>query len=115
MLLGPVAMIKGSSTCLCLHSSPLGPKKFLILNVIGVLCYFPPLAILQRNVRIFRRNVDKAKMEVRARMEDFLVKAFEKFYVEIWSYMKLKDVLEVLPMLMLENFMGWFFFIWGHE
>jgi hypothetical protein len=64
---------------------------------------------------VFRRNVDKAKMEVRTRMEDFLAKAFEKFYVEIWSYMKLKDVLEVLAMLMLENFIGWFFFIWEHE
>jgi hypothetical protein len=65
------------------NSSPLEPKKLLILNVNGVLCYFPPLAILQRNARMFRRNVDKAQMEVRARVEDFLAKAFEEFYVEI--------------------------------
>jgi len=109
--LGPVAMIKGSSTRLRVRSSPLGPKKLLIFNVNGVLCYFPPLAILQRNVKVFGRNVDKAKMEVKARVEDFLVKAFEKFYVTICSCMKLEDVLEVLPMFMLENFVDWFVFI----
>jgi hypothetical protein len=54
---------------------------------------------------MFGRNVDKAKMEVRAKVWDSLVKAFEKFYVTIWSCMKLEDVLEVLPMHMLENFM----------
>jgi hypothetical protein len=29
--------------------------------------------------------------------------------------MKLEDMLEVLPMLMPENFMDWFIFIWGQE
>jgi hypothetical protein len=111
VLSGLVAMIKGSSTCLCVCSSPLGPKKLLIFNINGVLCYFPPLAILQRNAKVFKRNVNKAKVEVRARVEDFLAKAFEKFYVAIWSCMKLKDVLEVLPMLMVEIFMDWFIFI----
>jgi hypothetical protein len=54
-------------------------------------------------------------VEVRTRVEDFLAKAFEKSYVTIWSCMKLEDVLEVLPMLMFKNFVGWFVFIWGHE
>jgi hypothetical protein len=108
-------MIKGSSTRLRVHSSRLGPKKLLIFNVNGVLCYFPLLAILQRNARVFGRNVDKAKMEVKARVEDFLAKAFEKFYVTIWSCMKFEDVLEVLPMFMPENFVDWFVFIWGCE
>jgi hypothetical protein len=29
--------------------------------------------------------------------------------------MKLEDVLEVLPMFMLESFLDWFIFIWGCE
>jgi hypothetical protein len=32
---------------------------------------------------MFGRNVDKAKVEVRFGMEDFLVKAFEKKFVAI--------------------------------
>jgi hypothetical protein len=46
-------MIKGSSTCLHVCSSPLGPKTLLIFNVNDVLCYFPPLVVLQENVRVF--------------------------------------------------------------
>jgi hypothetical protein len=37
-------------------------------------------------------------------VEDFLAKALKNFYIVIWSCMKLEDVLKVLPMLMLENF-----------
>ncbi len=44
-------------------------------------------------------------------MEHFLAIAFQRFYIIIWSGMKLEDVLEVLPMLMLEKFV----FIWGHK
>ncbi len=64
---------------------------------------------------MFGRNVDKAKVEVKVGVEDFLVKAFEKFYVAIWSCMKLEDVLEVLPMFMPKKFVDWFLFIWGRE
>jgi hypothetical protein len=113
--LGPIAMTKGNSTRLHISSSPLGPKKLLIFNVNGVLCYFPPSIVLQGNVRLFGRNVDKAKVEVRARLEDFLLKAFEKIYVAIWFCMKLQDVLEVLPMFMPTNFMDQLVFIWGCE
>ncbi len=108
-------MTKGNSTRLHISSSPLGPKKLLIFNVNGVLCYFPPSIVLQGNVRLFGRNVDKAKVEVRARLEDFLLKAFEKIYVAIWFCMKLQDVLEVLPMFMPTNFMDQLVFIWGCE
>jgi len=87
----------------------------LILSINGVLCYFPSSTILQGNVRVFGRNVDKAKVEVRVGAEDFLMKTFEKFYVAIWSYMKLGNVLGVLPMFMLENFVDQFIFIWGRE
>jgi hypothetical protein len=54
-------MTKGSSTRSCVRSSPLGPKNLLILNVNGVLCYFPPSAILQGNARMFGRNVTRPK------------------------------------------------------
>jgi hypothetical protein len=112
---GLIATTKDSSTCSCVLSSPLGSKKLLILNVNGVLCYFPPSSVPKRNVRKFGRNVDKAKVEVKTKVEDFLVKENEKIYVTIWSCMKLQDVLEVFPMLMPKNFMDQFVFIWGCE
>jgi hypothetical protein len=65
-------MIKGNSTHSHVHSSPFRPKKLLILNVNGVLCYFSPSIVLKGNARVFGRNVDKAKVEVRVGMEDFL-------------------------------------------
>ncbi len=70
---------KGNSTHSRVHSSPLEAKKLLILNINGVLCYFPPSTILEGNVRVFGRNVDKAKVEVKASVEDFLAKAFKNF------------------------------------
>ncbi len=54
-------------------------------------------------------------MEVRIGVENFLHKSFQKFHIIIWSRMKLGDVLEVLPMLMLESFLDRFILIWGHE
>jgi hypothetical protein len=95
-------MTKGSSTCSCVLSSPLGPKKLLIFGINGVLCYFPPSIVLEWNARKFGKNVDKAKVEIR--MEDFLVKAFENNYITIWSCMKLEHVLEVPPMFMPKTF-----------
>jgi hypothetical protein len=108
-------MTKGSSTRLHICSSPLGSKKLLIFNVNGVLCYFPPSIVLQGNVKLFGRNVDMAKVEVRARLEDFFAKVFENNYVTIWFCMKLEDVLEVLPMLMPKIFVDCFVFIWECE
>ncbi len=64
---------------------------------------------------MFRNIVDKTKVEVKARMEIFLNKGFQKFHIVIWSCMKLEDVLEVLPMFMLESFLDQFIFIWGCE
>jgi hypothetical protein len=64
---------------------------------------------------MFGKNVDKAKMEVRFRVENFLAKAFKKFHNAIWSCMKLKDVQEVFPMLMPNNFVDQFVFILGCE
>jgi hypothetical protein len=64
---------------------------------------------------MFGKNVDHTKVEVRARVENFFSKAFQKFHIIIWSCMKLEDVLEVLPMLMRESFLDQFVFIWGCE
>jgi hypothetical protein len=110
-----MALIKGTSMHSCLHSSPLRPKKMLIFNVNGMFCYFTPSTVLQGNAKVFGRNVDKTKMEVKVGVENFLVKAFEEIYVAIWSCMKLENVLKVLPMFMPENFLNWFVFIWGCE
>jgi hypothetical protein len=64
---------------------------------------------------MFGRNIDTSNVEVRAGVEHFLSNAFKRIYIIIWSYMKLEDVLEVLPMLMLKKFLNEFIFIWGHE
>jgi len=69
------------------------------------------LVVLQGNVRVFGKNVDKTKMEVKDEVENFMSKAFQKFHIAIWSYMKLEDVLKVFPMLMPKSFLYWFIFI----
>ncbi len=79
-------------------------QKIINFNVNGVFCYFPQFVILQRNARVFGRNIDKNKVEVRVGMKHFLTHTFEKFYITIWSCMKLKDVLKVLPMLIPHTF-----------
>jgi hypothetical protein len=57
----------------------------------------PPLVVLQGKVRVFGKNVDKTKMEIKAKVENFLGKAFQKFHIAIWSCVKLEDVLENFP------------------
>jgi len=69
-----------------------------------MLCYFPPLVVLQGNARVFGNNVDKTKVEIRVGVENFLSKAFQKFHITIWSCMKLVDLLEVLHVFMTESF-----------
>jgi len=93
-----IIVVKGSSMCLRLRMSSLEPKKLLVLNINGVLCYFPPLSVLQRNAKMFGKNVNKTKMET------FFSEAFQKFHIGIWFCMKLENALEVFPMLMLEFF-----------
>jgi hypothetical protein len=65
----------------------LEPKKLLAFNVNGMLCYFPPLVILQGNAKMFGKNVDKTKVEVKDGVEHFLNKAFQKFHIIIWFCM----------------------------
>jgi hypothetical protein len=54
-------------------------------------------------------------MEMKVGVEHFLFKAFNYFYIAIWFYVKFEDVLEVLPMLIPENFFDQFVFIGGCE
>jgi hypothetical protein len=75
-------MIKGSSTHSCVCSSPLGLKKLLIFCMNGVLCCFPPLVALQGDARLFGRNVDKAKVEVRIEWNIFLRKHLKFFMLQ---------------------------------
>jgi hypothetical protein len=65
-----------------------------------MLCYSPHCVILQGNVQVFGRNIDKNKRKVKARVKNFLATTFQKFYVVIWFRMKLEDVLDILPILM---------------
>jgi hypothetical protein len=80
-----------------------------------MLCYFPPLVVLQGNVRVFGKNVNKTKVEVKVGVKKILNRAFQKFHIIIWSCMKLEDVLEVFPMLMPKSFLYRFIFISGLE
>jgi hypothetical protein len=68
-------------------------------------CYFLQFIVLQGNIWVFRRNIDKSKVKVRTGEKHFLVNTFENFYITIWSCMKLEDVLEVLPMLISDSFL----------
>jgi hypothetical protein len=101
------------SSCLCLQIDR--PKKLLILSVNGLLCYFPHCVVWHRNAQMFGKNIDRNKVEVKTRVEHFLSRAFNYFYIVILTCMKLGDVLEVLPMFMLETFLERFIFIWGRE
>jgi hypothetical protein len=55
------------------------------------------------------------KVEIQVGLEHFFSTTFENFYIATWSCMKLEEMLEALPMLMLEKFLDQFVFIWGHE
>jgi hypothetical protein len=53
--------------------------------------------LIARYVKVFRKNVDKAKVEVKDGVDNFFNKAFQKFHIAICFCMKLEDV---FPMLM---------------
>jgi hypothetical protein len=61
------------------------------------------------------KNLNVTKLEIHARIHDFLARAFENFYIDIWSCMLLEDVLQILPLLMPKTFVIQFVFVWGHE
>jgi hypothetical protein len=115
LLLYPKVLKLISMMSSCLHLQIDRPKKLLILNINGLLCYFLHSTVWHENAWVFGKNIDKKKMEVRTRMQHFFSHAFKYVYIAIWPCVKLDDVLEVLPMLMLEYFLERFFFIWGCE
>jgi hypothetical protein len=61
------------------------------------------------------RNINSTKMEAKAKVQHFFTHAFKKFYIRIWSCMLIEDVMEVLTLLLLLDFIDQFVFIWGHE
>jgi hypothetical protein len=61
------------------------------------------------------RNIDGTKVEARTKIQHFLTHAFKKFYTGIWSCMLIEDVMEVFTLLLSQDFIDHFVFIWGHE
>jgi len=72
-------MVKGNLMHSHLQLLSLEPKKLLAFNINGMLCYFPPLVVLQGNVRVFGKNVDKTKVESKLEWQIFLVRHFQSF------------------------------------
>ncbi len=81
----------------------------------GVLCYFLRNVVLQGNQCVKGRNIDSTKVEVKTKVQHFLICAFKKFYIGIWSCMLMEDDMEVLTLLLSQDFIDQFFFIWGRE
>jgi hypothetical protein len=86
-----------------------------ILNVNGVLCYFSWSVVLQGNQHVRAENIDNTKVAARVGVQHFLTHAFKKCYIGIWFCTLIEDVLEVLTLLLLQDFIDQFVFIWGHE
>jgi hypothetical protein len=57
-----------------------------------------------REKHVRGRNIDAIKVEARVRIQHFLICAFKKFYVGIWSFMLIEDVMEVLTLLLSQDF-----------
>jgi hypothetical protein len=71
--------------------------------------------VLQGKQCVRGKNIDNIKVEARVGVQHFLTHAFKKFYIEIWSCMLIEDVMEVLTLLLMQDFIDQFVFIWGHE
>jgi hypothetical protein len=61
------------------------------------------------------KNIDSHKLEAKVGVQHFLVRAFKRFYIAIWLYMLIEDIMEVLTLLLLQDFINQFVFIWGRE
>jgi hypothetical protein len=66
-------------------------------------------------LKCLEKMLTRPKWKLELEWNFFWRKAFLKFHIAISSCMKFEDVLEILPMFMLESFLYWFIFIWGHE
>ncbi len=90
-------------------------KNYLFFNVNGVLCYFSWNVILQGKQRVRGKNIDSTKVETRVRIQQFFIDALKKFHIGIWLFMLIEDVMEVLTLLLPQDFIHQFVFIWGRE
>jgi hypothetical protein len=73
---------------LCLHLSLLEPKKMLILNINGVLCYFLHLVILQGNAKVFGKMLTRPKWKLELEWKIFLLWHFKSFMSQfglVWN------------------------------
>lgn len=52
--------------------------KLLILNMNGVLCYFPHIVVLQGKQHVKGRNIDGNKEEARVGVQHFIIQAFKE-------------------------------------
>jgi hypothetical protein len=76
---------------------------------------FPKCAFLQGDQWKTRKNLDIFKLEICARIHDFISQEFERFYIVIRPCMLLEDVLEIVPLLVPKILIGQFVFVWGCE
>lgn len=71
--------------------------KLLILNMNGVLCYFPHIVVLQGKQHVKGRNIDRNKEEARVGVQHFIIQAFKEitllFCLVCWSRMSWKFLL----------------------
>ncbi len=56
-------------------------------------CYFPQSVLLQEDCCVKGGNIDIFKVEVRAKLQQFLSTTFNRFYILIWSCMLLENVM----------------------
>jgi hypothetical protein len=73
--------------------------------------FFLGSVVLQGLQRVRGKYIDNIKVEVRAGVQHFLTHAFKKFYIGIWSCMLIEDVMEVLTLLLPQDFIDQFVFI----
>ncbi len=70
----------------------------------GVFCYFLHSVVLQGKQHVKGRNIDITKVEAKVGVQHFLTHAFKKFYIGIRSCMLIDDVMEILSLLLLQDF-----------
>ncbi len=64
---------------------------------------------------MWREYIDNNKLETKVGVQHFLAQAFKRFYIVVWPYMLIEDVMEIFILLLLQDFIDQFVFIWGRE
>jgi hypothetical protein len=82
-----------------LHLQTDRPKKLLIPTS-TVCCVISYILLFDMGMhKCLEKNIDMSKVKVGVGVQHFFSQSFKYFYITIWSCMKLKDVLEVLPII----------------